>query len=127
MNDQSLAPHKKALQSLKNSIKQPIDEFVRDSVIQRFEFTFELSWKNLKRYLETDKPLQDDSVKGVLREAHSRKLISDIEKWFEFHKARNLTSHTYNEDTAEEVYEIAKKFPKYCEELITNLEVKIAK
>ena len=54
VNKQSLSPLKKALESLKKSILQPINEFTRDSVIQRFEYCFELSWKNMKRYLESD-------------------------------------------------------------------------
>ena len=95
--------------------------------MHRFEYTFELSWKNLKRFLENDKPLSDDSVRGVLREAHQRQLISNIDQWFAFQKSRNLTSHTYNEDTAQEVYEVAIKLPTLCHELIPNLESKLAK
>lgn len=126
MVEQSIKPLKKALQSLEKAISQPINEFIRDSVNQRFEFTFDLSWKNLKRYLESDKPLADDSVKGVLREAYQKKLISNLDQWFAFHKSRNLTSHTYNEDTAQEVYLEAIKMPKLCSELIDNLEKKIS-
>jgi nucleotidyltransferase substrate binding protein (TIGR01987 family) len=126
-NTQSLEPLKKALNSLIKSIKQPLDEFTRDSVNHRFEYSFELSWKNLKRYLESDRPLSDDSVKGILREAHQRKIVSNIDQWFSFQKSRNLTSHTYNEDTAQEVYKDALLFPKYCDELIKNLEIKIGK
>lgn len=119
-----LTPLKKALNSLELAIQQPVNEFTRDSVIQRFEFTFELSWKLLKRYLEMDRPLADDSVKGVLREAFQRKLISNIEQWFAFQKARNLTSHTYNEETAIDVYKEAIQLPLLCRELIQNLESK---
>jgi nucleotidyltransferase substrate binding protein (TIGR01987 family) len=74
--------------------------------------------------LAADKPLDDDSVKGVLREAFQRKLISDLDQWFKFQKSRNLTSHTYNEDTAEDVYLEALKLPQLCRELIQNLESK---
>jgi nucleotidyltransferase substrate binding protein (TIGR01987 family) len=125
MTGQSIEPLKKALRSLEKAVAQPLNEFTRDSVVQRFEFTFELSWKNLKRYLEVDKPLADDSVKGILREAHQRKLISNLDQWFSFQKSRNLTSHTYNEDTAEEVYREAIKLPELCHELINNLEQKL--
>lgn len=125
MTELSLTPLKKALQSLEKAIAHPLDEFTRDSVIQRFEFTFELSWKALKRYLESDKPLADDSVKGILREAFQRKIITDIDQWFAFQKARNLTSHTYNEETAIDVYESALLLPKLCHELISNVEKKL--
>ncbi|MBC7386947.1 MAG: nucleotidyltransferase substrate binding protein [Cryobacterium sp.] len=125
MNEQSLAPLKKALGSLKLAIGQPLNEFTRDSVIQRFEYTFELSWKNLKRFLESNAPLSDDSVKGILREAHQLKLITHIDQWFSFHKSRNLTSHTYNADTAEEVYRDAIQLPALCDEMISELEKKL--
>ncbi len=124
MANLSLNPLKKALASLEKAISQPENEFTRDSVIQRFEFTFELSWKALKRFLEADRPMADDSVRGILREAHQRKLISHLEQWFAFHKARNLSSHTYNEETAVEVYTEALKMPDLCHELIKNLESK---
>ena len=127
MGNQSLNPLKNALASLEKAILRPLDEFTQDSVIQRFEYTFELSWKNLKRYLESDRSLQDDSVKGIFREAFARHLISDIEQWFAFQKARNLTSHTYNQDTAEEVYKEAIKLPLLCHELINKLEKKLLK
>jgi len=123
---QSLNPLKKALESLEKAIAQPLDEFTRDSVVQRFEYTFELCWKNLKRYLESDKPLTDDSIRGILREAHQRRLISEIDLWFEFQKSRNLTSHTYNKDTAKDVYQSAIKLPPLCKELILNLEKKLS-
>ncbi len=125
MNKQSILPLKKALKSLELAITQPLNEFTRDSVVQRFEFTFELSWKSLKRYLEFDRQIADDSVRGILREAHQRQLISNIDQWFAFQKSRNLTSHTYNEETAKEVYEEAIKLPVLCHELIKNLEDKL--
>jgi nucleotidyltransferase substrate binding protein (TIGR01987 family) len=125
MTNQSIQPFKKALASLEKAIAQPLNEFTRDSVVQRFEYTFELSWKNLERYLATDRPLKDDSVRGILREAHQRQLISNIQQWFAFQKCRNLTSDTYNEDTAEEVYKEALKLPALCHELVINLEKKL--
>ena len=124
MNTLNINPLKKALSSLERAILQPLDEFTRDSVIQRFEFTFELSWKYLKKYLESNRPIEDDSIKGILREALQLNLISNIDQWFAFHKSRNLTSHTYNEETAQEVYAEAIKFPSLCHELILNLEKK---
>ena len=52
MTVMSLSPMSGALRSLKKSLDQPKDEFVRDSVIQRFEYSFEICWKTLKRYFE---------------------------------------------------------------------------
>ncbi len=107
----SFDPINKALTSFERAVQQPKNEFNRDSVIQRFEYTFELSWKLMQKLLEADRPLDDNSVKGILRESGKQHLIGSVEKWFEFQRARNLTSHTYNEDVAEEVFKIAITFP----------------
>lgn len=118
----NLAPLEKALKSLERAVAQPKDEFSRDSVIQRFEYTFELCWKVLQRWLEADRPLDDTSVRGILRTAATRGLIGNLDLWFEFQRARNLTSHTYNEVTAEEVYAVALKITDPARELLSKLK-----
>lgn len=117
-----LTPLAKALQSLQRALKQPLNDIVRDATIQRFEFTFELSWKVLKRYFELNSRLSDYSLKNIFREAGKQKLISSVENWFGYLEARNLTSHTYNEQTADEVYQAAQKFAVDAAELIKKLE-----
>jgi len=121
----NIQPLKKALTSLERAIQQPLNEFNRDSVIQRFEFTFELCWKAMQKILEADRPLEDLSVKGILREAAKKNLISNLELWFKFQESRNLTSHTYNEITAEEVYKTAVQLPNEAHYVLTQLEKKI--
>jgi len=115
----------KALDSLKRAILQPKNEFSRDSVIQRFEYTFELSWKLLTKILEANSgPLADNSVKAVLREAARLGSIQSLDLWFEFQKARNITSHTYNEGTAEEVYAKAILLPAEVDYLLKKISGK---
>ncbi|MBI2602774.1 MAG: nucleotidyltransferase substrate binding protein [Deltaproteobacteria bacterium] len=118
----NLSQLKRALESLKKSIDQPKDEFTRDSTIQRFEYSFELSWKTLKRYFSLNQGLDESNVKNLFREAGKQKLIDSIDSWFEYLRARNLTSHTYNENTAEEVYKAACRFFVDAKELLTRLE-----
>jgi len=120
----NLDPLKKALTSLERSIVQPKNEFTRDSVIQRFEYTFELSWRLMPQWIEADRALDDNSVKGILREGAKLGLIDNLELWFELQRTRNLTSHTYNENVAEEVYKIALKLPSETKSLLTKLEGK---
>lgn len=74
---------------------------VRDGVIQRFEFTFELAWKSLKEYmldLGSTAPLQ--FPKQVLREAYAAGLIDDDRLWVDMLEARNSTSHIYDDRQA---------------------------
>lgn len=80
----------------------------RDALIQRFEYTFELTWKLLKHFfkfvdLEVDS-IELESKKGLFRVAAKIGLISDVERWFVHLLDRNLTSHTYDEDYANEIF-----------------------
>lgn len=117
---------KKALASLERAISQPLDEFSRDSVIQRFEFTFESSLEADAESPGQNRPLEDASIKGILREAARLGLIQDLDAWFKFHESRNLTSHTYNEKTAEEVHAVAVLFPAHVKHLVSQVDLRIA-
>lgn len=117
-----LSPLEKSLESLKDILNQPINEYIRDGVIQRFEYTFELSWKTLKRYFkEIGREDIPGGPKPLIREAGKEGLIDDVEKWLDFLEARNKTSHIYNESEAKKVYECAKDFPVFVEKLIKEL------
>lgn len=120
-----LDPLEKALSSLNLALEQPINEFIRDSVIQRFEYTYELSWKMLRRLLvelEGKEEISPLSRKELFRLAAEKGLINDVETWFQFHKARNQTSHTYNESIAEETWQIAKKFAPHASQLLQEIK-----
>ena len=117
-----LTPLKKAVSSLEKAIALPKDDITRDASIQRFEYTFELAWKTLKRHLSIEAGIEEYSIKNLFREAARFNLINNVEIWFTYLEARNLTSHTYNENTAEETYQAAKKFAKDVAELLKKLE-----
>ncbi len=121
----SLEPLQKALASLENALKQPKNEFTRDATIQRFEYTFELTWKLLKRYLDAEEGAQEYNIKDLFRTAAKHDLIKSVDNWFTYHKARNLTSHTYHEQTAEETYAAAKLFAHDAKQLLTILEKRL--
>jgi nucleotidyltransferase substrate binding protein (TIGR01987 family) len=92
-----------ALTRLEGALAQPVNEFVRDSAIQRFEFTFELFWKSLKAYAE-ESGLEAYSPRDSVRTAFQLGVIQEHPDWFRMLEDRNLTSHTYNEATAETIY-----------------------
>ena len=75
-----------------------------DGTIQRFEFTVELAWKTIKEYLEYEKFGEFNSPRSAIKEAYKINLIEDGEKWLDMLDDRNLTSHTYDENTAKEIY-----------------------
>ncbi len=100
---QRIADFQKAVKRLEEACQQEKNDFIRDSVIQRFEFCYELAWKMLRLKL-----LQEDidtrSPKATLQAALELGLIEDGNSWTELHRMRNLTTHTYDESLAEEVY-----------------------
>jgi nucleotidyltransferase substrate binding protein (TIGR01987 family) len=98
-----IAPFVKALGALKKAYGQTKDEYIRDSCIKRFEFTFELAWKTLKRFLKY-KGIDALGSKDVIRFCAREGLILDPQLWFSFVEDRNRTSHTYEEDASELVY-----------------------
>jgi nucleotidyltransferase substrate binding protein (TIGR01987 family) len=93
----------RALARLHEVLAQPENEFVRDSIIQRFEFTFEAGWKAMYRWLRLRGVDADEDAYSTIPEAFKRQLIADEKRWGEMRKYRNLTSHTYNEPVALEV------------------------
>ena len=90
-------------------------EQLRNSVIQCFEFTYELSWKMLKRYLEetaaTPEEIDTNTFQDLIRKGNEKGLLrSDWLRWKIYRQARTDSSHTYDGDKAEAVYEIAPDF-----------------
>ncbi len=100
---QRVEAFRRAVRRLEDACRQEKNEFIRDSVIQRFEFCYELAWKMLKLKLE-EEDIDVRSPKQVLQVALELGLIEDGNAWTELHRMRNLTSHTYDEALAEEVY-----------------------
>ena len=90
-------------------------EQLRNSVIQCFEFTYELSHKMLKRYLEetaaSPEEIDVSSFQNLIRTGSEKGLLrSDWLRWKEYRQARTNSSHTYDGDKAEAVYDIAPDF-----------------
>ena len=117
---------KKALHALGVMIRKPIDEDRGniDASIQRFEFTIELFWKLLKRILE-EQGIEVLYPKEVLKKAYAGGLIDDEKAWLGMLKDRNLTSHTYDEELADEVYEHIKLNYPILEKALQKIEQKL--
>jgi len=115
-------------QAVTRSLKEPEDDMIRDSVIQRFEYTYELSWKMLKRKLEQEaaSPTTIDalSFKDLIREGAERGYITNPEAWFEYRHYRNISLHTYNAKKAVMVYQSALSFLPDAKDLYSQLKVR---
>ncbi|MBI2380399.1 MAG: nucleotidyltransferase substrate binding protein [Gammaproteobacteria bacterium] len=93
----------KAAYRLREACEQPDSSFMRDSVIQRFEFTWELAWKLMRLWLE-HLGVSANNPRDVFKEALQAGLLTDGNAWSELQKMRNLTTHTYDESLAATVY-----------------------
>lgn len=122
---------KNAITSLREALEErkrvPENKFVRDACIQRFEFTYDLSHKMLKRHLEATaaNPAEIDSLtfQGMIRMGSERNLLrSDWEKWKLYRISRGTTSHAYNEDKALEVLSIVPDFYEESAYLLAQLK-----
>ncbi|MBU1323419.1 nucleotidyltransferase substrate binding protein [Patescibacteria group bacterium] len=114
----------KALKKLSEALARPETEISRDATIQRFEFTFEMSWKVMHSIAKTNKP-KLYGVKAIIREAAALSLINDPKQWLKFLEDRNLTVHTYKEELAKQVYANVKKFPQFVEQLLVQAKTQL--
>lgn len=125
MPDIDYSPLADAIRQLEKSIAfatselakndEALFEQFRNSVIQCFEFTYELSHKMLKRYLESTAANPDEinlsTFQNLIRIGNEKGLLySDWAKWRDYRQARTNSSHTYNRDKALAVYEMAQNF-----------------
>lgn len=115
---------KKAYNQLQKAVKQEsLSELEREGLIQRFEYTYELAWNTLKDYLENQGVTDIIGSKDAIRFAFQNGLIDNGEVWMQMVKSRSLTSHTYNEQTADEIAEAVKdKYFDAISKLISRLE-----
>jgi nucleotidyltransferase substrate binding protein (TIGR01987 family) len=89
------------------AIEQP-SEIERQGIIQSFEFTFELSWKTLKDYLEAQGVICQ-FPREVIKKAFQHQIIPNGEIWLDMLGKRNLLAHTYDENLAMEAYRLIKQ------------------
>jgi nucleotidyltransferase substrate binding protein (TIGR01987 family) len=131
-----ITPLKDALATLNEVLveydKDRNNSFVRDSYVKRFEYTYELSIRILRRFLlKTEANISKDdliSYKKLVRIGLARGLLkSSVEKWVEYRDARNLTSHTYEIKNAENVIAVAADLAEEVKEYIGELERRIAR
>jgi nucleotidyltransferase substrate binding protein (TIGR01987 family) len=114
----SIEEFEKAVVALEQVLSRPEDDVVRDASIQRFEFCVELAWKTARKVMGT----QTAAPKQVIREMAQNGYVEDVQIWFEAIEKRNQTSHTYNEDLANEVFVFLKLFSKNFRDLLVKLK-----
>lgn len=112
---QRFSNYKFALKQLKDAVelykKRNLSLIEKQGLIQAFEFTHELAWKVLKDYLEYQSALNIRGSRDAVKESFKINLIKNGEIWIEMIETRNITSHTYNKEIAENIVDaIVKKY-----------------
>ncbi|MFZ5626793.1 MAG: nucleotidyltransferase substrate binding protein [Bacillota bacterium] len=119
---EKLHNYTRAVERLRESLaRDENDDIVLDGVIQRFEFTYELSWKLLKTYLAYTGIAEIRTPREAFKEAFAAGLIVNGDIWLEMIDDRNLTSHNYDETEARRIFERIKN--KYFRELSKLKEI----
>lgn len=119
--------YEKALTVLEQGLelKSP-DIFQKAGIIQFFEICFELAWSTAKDYLEEQGFLELHSPRDTIKKAFEAGLITDGTSWLETLQNRNLTTYTYDEETAGLVVtQIRTIYVKLLKELFTTLKEKL--
>ena len=131
-----------AIKQLKKSIEyvnsdlaktdKGLHEQLRNSVIQCFEFTYELSHKMLKRYLEDTAASPEEidlgTFQNIIRIGNEKNLLrSDWSKWKSYRQARTNSSHTYDQNKAEATFIVALDFLDEARVLYQSLTEKDTK
>ncbi|MBV6448885.1 nucleotidyltransferase substrate binding protein [Nitrosomonas sp.] len=107
---QRFASYQKALMQLQGAVElssqRTLSPLEKQGVIQAFEFTHELAWNMLKDFLQDQGNQSIKGSKDATREAFKVELIGDGEQWMAMIQSRNISSHTYDERTAERLVEV---------------------
>ncbi|MCS6824908.1 MAG: nucleotidyltransferase substrate binding protein [Cytophagaceae bacterium] len=81
-----------------------LDDIIKEGLIQRFEYTHELAWNVMKDFLADAGEREIYGSKDATRKAFAAGLIENGDVWMDMIASRNKTSHTYNEETADDIF-----------------------
>lgn len=109
----------KAKNQLAYAIKNAKSELEITGAIKCFEYCYELSWKTMKKILESMGLVDINSPRTVFIEAFKNQLIDNLSVWNSFITQRNLTFHTYDEEVALEVFD---SLPQFLDHLVKFIE-----
>lgn len=114
---------KRALDTLREIMDEPYSVIIRDAAIQRFEYTFEATWKLIKEYLFEMEGIICNSPKSCFREAFKMGLLDESESMQALYMTddRNMTTHTYHEDIAEEIYKELAGYYSLMNKIYTSI------
>ncbi len=107
--------------------KKPVSDIERDAAIQRFEYSFEATWKAAQIYLREMEGIEQASPKGVIRASYQVGLLDETktEAALKMTDQRNLTVHTYNEALAQSIYARLEGYHRLMNQWLDALETRL--
>lgn len=109
---QRFSNYKRAFEQLEEAVdlmnERELSQLEKQGMIQAFEYTHELAWKTLKDFLESKGIIGLFGSRDVTKEAFKLGIIEDGDAWMQMIKSRNITSHTYDESTADDIIKLVK-------------------
>ena len=126
---QRFSNYRKALARLADAValaeERELSDLEQQGLIQGFEFTFDLAWKTLQDILrERNNPEINGGPNPIITYSHDNGYIQDYEAWKAMKKSRDLTSHSYDEETAVDIAEkIVNKYHGLFIQLETRLQL----
>ena len=128
MNSQyKLSNFAKVVNNLQNILQETATPIVRDAAIKRYELCYELAWKAIQEALKTEGLEECKSPKNCFQQAFQQGWIEDDKTFVEMIAKRNLTTHTYNDNLAEEIYANLGKYLVLFEFLLAQLQIGLEK
>lgn len=126
---ESYETFKKAFSKLKEFVDTDNgSEKDRGAIINAYQYTFELFWKTLQKYMKQLEMLDELGPGSVIRTAYQYEIIDDGPKFMAMLKDRNLITHTYKEDVAEDIYlNIKDEYIETIENFIEKFDKRMKK
>ncbi len=119
---------KKASVAYESVGDEDMKELIGDAYIQRFEYTLEIAWKTMKRYLKQVRGKKEDdlTINNIFRMMESYGFIRSWETWRKYYEYRNNTSHGYDQEKAQELISKIAGFIEECDYFYAKLSEALA-
>ena len=121
--ENSLATLKECYKDFVEQKDEKLKNYIKDSCVKRFEYTYETSKKIMNKYLkkEYDKSDSELTINNIFREMYGLGLIKTFENWADYREKRNITSHEYNENKTYVIIDLIPQFIEEVEFLVDSL------
>lgn len=98
----------------------------RGAIINAFQYTFELWWKTLQKYMQQEEMLEEYGPGATIRNAFQYNILQEGQDYMNMLRDRNLITHTYKEDIANDIYiRIKSEYISLLERFIEKFDKKI--